>query len=575
MSLLNATFTWIKDNLKEEIDFVVWTGDSARHDNDERIPRSEQQIVSQNELVVQSFLDVFGKPENFDDDDPTNDFLVPIIPTLGNNDVLPHNIFTDGPNRWTQNYLKIWRQFIPEAQRHQFQRGGWFFVEVIPNKLAVFSMNTLYFFTSNSAVDGCARKNQPGYEQLEWLRIQLDILRQRGMKAILTGHVPPARVERKTSWDETCWQKYTLWQQQYRDIIVASLFGHMNIDHFMLQDFKDIKKKVKQGHFLSSSRANESHADFTVQGMSDYLNDLRSSFAQVPRISHSITGEQGQSQNFIQKLLSMVKGGKRTSPISEIGGIYGERYSLSLVHTSIVPNYLPSFRVYKYNTTGLDTVAMGSDGLPHDNLDISLSSRAKKKHKSKPESNSRSRKKTKFTVPEPPSKSSPPGPAYSPQSLTLLGYTQYYANLTYINHDFRDKAENDAADLSWKEGKHRGKKPPSQGPQPNPFAFEVEYSTFNDKIYKLQDLTLRSYLKLAQRITEPPPKTIATGVEVVGTERSRHKGKGSKKVNEVWYTFVQRAFVGTKDDEYIRERFGGEAVQAKDAADAADASLEL
>jgi endopolyphosphatase len=147
LALVNATFAWINATLRGEVDFVVWTGDSARHDNDETIPRSDAQVVGQNELMVSKFREVFGKPDhgdgNEDDDDPTNRFTIPIIPTLGNNDILPHNIFMKGPNRWTSEYLRVWRDFIPEEQRHQFQRGGWYYVEVIPNKLAIFSLNTL------------------------------------------------------------------------------------------------------------------------------------------------------------------------------------------------------------------------------------------------------------------------------------------------------------------------------------------------------------------------------------------------------------------------------------------------
>jgi len=144
MSLVNATFRWIEENIKDDIDFVIWTGDSARHDNDKEIPRSEEQILEQNRLLVSKFEQVFGKPDNINDTDPTNDFIIPIVPSYGNNDILPHNIFTKGPNRWTTEYLDLWRRFIPEEQRHQFQSGGWFSVEVIPNKLAVFSLNTLY-----------------------------------------------------------------------------------------------------------------------------------------------------------------------------------------------------------------------------------------------------------------------------------------------------------------------------------------------------------------------------------------------------------------------------------------------
>jgi endopolyphosphatase len=137
---VNATFQWINDTIRDEIDFVIWTGDSARHDNDEQIPRSEKQVISQNELVVQKFREVFGTSN---DVGAASAFTIPIIPTLGNNDILPHNIFREGPNRWTRRYLETWRSFIPEEQRHQFARGGWFFVEAIPNRLAIFSLNTL------------------------------------------------------------------------------------------------------------------------------------------------------------------------------------------------------------------------------------------------------------------------------------------------------------------------------------------------------------------------------------------------------------------------------------------------
>ncbi|KAI9851011.1 MAG: Endopolyphosphatase, partial [Pleopsidium flavum] len=168
LSLVNETFKWIDANLKDSIDFIIWTGDSARHDNDEKIPRSEKQVIGLNELLVSKFVEVFGKEDHINDTDPTNDFTIPIIPTFGNNDILPHNILTKGPNRWTKKYASIWNKFVPEEQRHGFERGGWFYVEVIPNKLAVFSLNTLYFFNANTAVDGCYDHSEPGYEQMEW-----------------------------------------------------------------------------------------------------------------------------------------------------------------------------------------------------------------------------------------------------------------------------------------------------------------------------------------------------------------------------------------------------------------------
>lgn len=141
-SLINATFQWVAENLKDTIDFVIWTGDSARHDNDEEYPRSEEQVLGLNQLLVDKFVEVFGSTDTGRSGNTA--FRIPIIPTFGNNDILPHNIFSKGPNTWTKRYAQLWSDFVPEEQRHAFGRGGWFYVEVIPNKLAVFSLNTLY-----------------------------------------------------------------------------------------------------------------------------------------------------------------------------------------------------------------------------------------------------------------------------------------------------------------------------------------------------------------------------------------------------------------------------------------------
>lgn len=141
--------------LSQEIDFVIWTGDSARHDNDANIPRSETQILDLNRRISDGMFAVFGKPDNLGDDDPTNDLVVPIIPTLGNNDIFPHNIMTAGPNKVTREFSDIWRRFIPQDQYHVFDKGAYFWTQVVPGTngkmglnsrggLSVISLNTMY-----------------------------------------------------------------------------------------------------------------------------------------------------------------------------------------------------------------------------------------------------------------------------------------------------------------------------------------------------------------------------------------------------------------------------------------------
>lgn len=31
LTLVNATFDWLGEHFRDEVDFVVWTGDNARH----------------------------------------------------------------------------------------------------------------------------------------------------------------------------------------------------------------------------------------------------------------------------------------------------------------------------------------------------------------------------------------------------------------------------------------------------------------------------------------------------------------------------------------------------------------
>jgi endopolyphosphatase len=585
-SLINTTFKWIAENVRD-VDFVIWTGDSARHDSDEQIPRTQNEVLETNRWIAEKFEEVFS-----DHDDPRKGLAIPIVSTFGNNDILPHNILLSGPNKWLKTYTDIWSSFIPEEQRHGFERGGWYYVEVIPQRLAVFSLNTLYFFNHNAAVDGCALRSEPGYEHMEWLRIQLQFMRDRGMKAILIGHVPPARTDSKQLWDETCWQKYTLWLQQYRDVIVGGLYGHMNIDHFMLQDSKEISLLSEEDVSAESEIRTLMDEELSIESANDYLEELRENWSELPNPTPAMqaTDEDEPSED------SKKKKDKKDKALKKIGGPWGERYSLTLVSPSLVPNFFPTLRVIEYNITGLHTQATWAgaqswdlaekvdlfeedamlpfeDSSEQPNDDASIDKKKKKKkHKKKP----KKPKKPDFIVPLPPSKTSPPGPAYSPQTLTLLGYTQYFANLTHINNDEAietPEAEDGIDADKWQPGKHKGKNPKHK-PKPKPFQFEVEYDTFTDPIYNLKDLTVRSYIKLAHRIGQYKPEkgdsiedleeeTVDASdnsdddsddeVEVDKKEK-KHKKKHHKQheKNKVWLRFDKRAFVGTLDEEELR-----------------------
>lgn len=541
LTLMNATFRWIEQNLKGNIDFVLWTGDSARHDRDEKIPRTMEEIIHLNEMLSQKFIDVFQDS-------------IPVVPTIGNNDIMPHNTMKEGPNRWTKTFLDVWSKFIPEPERHSFVEGGWFTSEVIPGKLAVISLNTMYFYSSNSAVDGCDDKEEPGYEHMEWLRVQLKLLRQRKMKAILIGHVPPARAGSKQGWDETCWQKYALWLHQYRDVIIGSIYGHMNIDHFIFQDSHDID-------IVDLEDDDPGSDDFSVQSIADYLDALRDQWSDMPSPPSGLSIEEYLDEDFTETdgdghWTDIAKKRKKKKKfLRKIGGPLAERYSVSLVSPSLVPTYFPTLRVIEYNITGLEGTPTWSDiqevtevSYPNndDTLSVLESDKSpmveidKKNKRKKP-------KKPKFKVPEPPPSSALPGPGYSNQPLSWLGYTQYYANLTRINDEvallhYQDETGNNVNVTS----------------VDDVFGFEVEYDTRTDNINKMKDLTVRSFFDLASRIANNIPDSMESSANAndgdYDSQMKEKKKKGKKKKkNKAWKTFLDRAFVGYLDINDLEE----------------------
>ena len=593
-------------------------------------------MLGTNRLLANKFA------ETFSDDKGSN---VPVIPTFGNNDILPHNVLMPGPNKWLRYYTDIWHDFIPEEQRHSFEFGGWFYVEVIPNKLAVFSLNTLYFFDRNAGVDDCVKPSEPGFRHMEWLRVQLQFMRDRGMKAILMGHVPPARTDSKMLWDETCWQKYTLWLKQYRDVVISGLYGHMNIDHFVLMDTNEINIRPADIESESESESEDMDEDedeeitvrenlddeLSLQSATDYLEELREGWAKLskPDVPKSLDSEAEETKRKKKKKKGR-KGKDKDKDKDKLDSEWAERYQLALVSPSIVPNYFPTLRVFEYNITGLEDAVTWADYTkklptvrPKDDADetsdVELELRdlddevetEKKKHKGrKPKGDKKKKKKGKkpkdpnLIVPKPPSKSSPPGPAYSPQPLTLTGYKQYYANLTYINNDIAPQSE-DVDTEKWRKGKHGNKMPKNKKPKPREFKFDIEYATYDDKLYNLTDLTVRSFVELAYRmgktakaktaelllpggdidhdlddfdVEEPEGHDLdelrhdmpepndeedtdepeADGVEAEKKKKKKgkkHKKKKGKKPNKTWLHFLRHAFVGTVDDDELKEKF--------------------
>lgn len=506
MDLIEHTLRWIGENLRDEIDFVVWTGDNIRHDNDRKNPRTEFEIFDMNELIAGRMETLFGSQES---DDP-REFDVNVIPSLGNNDVFPHNMFSLGPTLQTREVYNIWNNFIPQEQRRFFGIGASFLTEVIPGKLAVLSINTLYLFKANPLVDNCNSRKEPGYTLLVWLGNTLQEFRKRGMKVWLTGHVPPL----EKNFESSCYNKFTLWTHEYRDIIIGGLYGHMNVDHFIPVDGKKARRNINipKNVFNNKDTAeNEDDADEIFLQHADPGREVRLMGAKPVNKETYMKGVRDKIYKKVHDKLASVKAenaARRNGPRT-VDDIY-ERYSIVNIAGSIIPTFNPSFRVWEYNITDLDINKEQQQFVPWDEFFSTLEKEIQDSDDMQDIDNSmlvaKKKKRVDKTIPKKMPKNASLGPAYTPQLFTPTKFIQYYADLKNINKNYYKLIE---AGETEQESAEKA------------FGFHVEY-TSEDEPYSMKSLLVKDYLELASNLTED---------------------------RDIWKLFKEKAFISSGYDE--------------------------
>lgn len=535
MILMNETMQWIAQNLKDKIDFVIWTGDNIRHDNDRKIPRTEMAILDMNQRVANIFHDLF---HGGDEMDPRH-YDVPVIPSLGNNDVYPHNLFAPGPTLQTREMWQIWQEFVPQEQMHIFERGVYFFNEVIPNKLAVLSINTLYLYKANPLVDSCDRKKDPGYQLLKWLGITLQELRDRNMKVWLSGHVPPI----PKNYDISCFRKFAIWTHEYRDIIIGGVYGHMNVDHFIPVDaqkaYRSLQSSlISQGYKIDENFAQIFDADDDLDLETQYLNmgfnvsehDLNVAIAS--KEARAMGGPPTNKEMYIETVRETFYADIKSAKKS---GVNYDRYSITNIAASVIPTFNPGMRIWEYNITGieesfafqpkpwtdffkdLDSKIFTPSDVDDDDLNDDfdeLFREAKKKKGGKKKKN-----KKDPSLPKPMPSGSPLGPGYTPQLFSPTRFVQYYLDLAAVNDGSKK------------------------------FEYEVEYTSDGDP-YNMESLLVEDFVKLGRKLGEPvrvgkkdfeneEEDDYESDVEVKGGK------KRSKKLNKLWETYKKHAFVSS------------------------------
>jgi predicted MPP superfamily phosphohydrolase len=133
LDLVNATFDYIKNM---DVDVILWTGDSGRHDRDPMIRHPIQDVKSQNRIVTEYFKKSFG--------------TVQVLPSIGNWDTESKNNASPKDLKWLfEQWAPLWNQYERESIAETFLVGG-FYEWRHPKGLSFLSLNTLSWFIQST-----------------------------------------------------------------------------------------------------------------------------------------------------------------------------------------------------------------------------------------------------------------------------------------------------------------------------------------------------------------------------------------------------------------------------------------
>jgi len=302
--------------------------------------------------------------------------------------------------------------------------------------------------------------------------------------------------------------------------------GHQNIDHFDL---------LSAGFVNHPSRVNDD--DFDKEFDSHILDQgetasLSTSSARQRRINdEKLHSFQRKEERYLDQVRDLVYGGVPKK--EKHWGDYGDHWLVYTVAVSVIPKYMPGLRIVEYNISGLEGLGRRSRWVEGDSTlstksvaapknivtapqskkagqptagvdDYSTMSKKKRKHKKKKDKKHPNEPRLPRIRPPPPPDpptGTPPGPAFSPQPLTPIKYTQYFFNVTTANIVHASKRQRHS----------------EEGSNTKRLGYEVEYST-SDEPYSLPDLTVLSYLRLARRLASTKPASASAVAKTYGDD---------------------------------------------------------
>lgn len=199
-------------------DFVLVSGDWARHSMD-KLQDPQTSMMNILQTIHQSLASTTSSPSSL------------VIPTLGNNDVIP-DYYLDVANATESLDLFIQgldNVFVSDEERSTFRKGG-YLARRVSDKLTVLSLNTVIYASHH--IPPSVEVDDP-LDQFAWLAERLQEARDNNRHVYIVAHVPPTvGSHRKTQlWEGKYITTYfSLLQPYATSVVMGQLFGHLHSD---------------------------------------------------------------------------------------------------------------------------------------------------------------------------------------------------------------------------------------------------------------------------------------------------------------------------------------------------------
>ncbi|KAI9000245.1 Metallo-dependent phosphatase-like protein, partial [Gaertneriomyces semiglobifer] len=215
-NFLDEVFAYL-ENDQRKVDFILYSGDSGRHDRDAGHARTYEELLIDHQQVT----DYFKGMNNFND--------IVVIPTWGNNDVAGKDQQSMN-DTLTTTLTDIWRPYgLCLDETPTWLEGGYFSLDIV-NGIKVVNLNTMSLFDANKLAQECTISGSFGNKMLSWFEAELQEARREKKLVYVMGHIPPIDRGAKKLYKAGCYEQFVNLVGHYADVIEGQFFGHHNQD---------------------------------------------------------------------------------------------------------------------------------------------------------------------------------------------------------------------------------------------------------------------------------------------------------------------------------------------------------